>query len=464
MKITFHGAAGEVTGSQHLIETDGRRILLDCGLFQGHRAEAYQKNSRFAYPPESLDAVFLSHGHMDHCGNIPRLYSKGFRGPVFCTSATADIAEIMLKDSARIQEEDARYLARKLDEKHPPIEPLYTEDDVTGVAKLFERLDYKEWHHLGDDLKVRFLDAGHILGSAIIELKIKDRGDWRHLVFTGDLGRRDLPLLRDPETIEGCEILISESTYGNRVHEPAADIKEELYQILDEAYRVEGRVIIPAFSLGRTQQIIYYLNDLYNENRLPHMPVFVDSPLSTRLVSVYRHHLQDMDDEVREVMEEDRDPFGFSLLDYVSSRQQSIELNKRKGAFVVIAGSGMCENGRVRHHLKNGIEHVETTVVLMGYQAAYTLGRRLQQRDPKVKIFDRYYQVKAKVIQLSGLSGHADVEDFKWWYETSARRGNIGQVFLVHGEPESATALASLIRDQCDLEPIIPQYQQSFEV
>jgi len=464
MKITFHGAAGEVTGSQHLIETDGRRILLDCGLFQGHRAEAYQKNSRFAYPPESLDAVFLSHGHMDHCGNIPRLYSKGFRGPVFCTSATADIAEIMLKDSARIQEEDARYLARKLDEKHPPIEPLYTEDDVTGVAKLFERLDYKEWHHLGDDLKVRFLDAGHILGSAIIELKIKDRGDWRHLVFTGDLGRRDLPLLRDPETIEGCEILISESTYGNRVHEPAADIKEELYQILYEAYRVEGRVIIPAFSLGRTQQIIYYLNDLYNENRLPHMPVFVDSPLSIRLVSVYRHHLQDMDDEVREVMEEDKDPFGFSLLDYVSSRQQSIELNKRKGAFVVIAGSGMCENGRVRHHLKNGIEHVETTVVLMGYQAAYTLGRRLQQRDPKVKIFDRYYQVKAKVIQLSGLSGHADVEDFKWWYETSARRGNIGQVFLVHGEPESATALASLIRDQCDLEPIIPQYQQSFEV
>jgi metallo-beta-lactamase family protein len=464
MKITFLGAAGEVTGSQHLIETDSRRILLDCGLFQGRREASYLKNSQFAYSPESLDAVFLSHGHMDHCGNIPRLYSKGFRGPVFCTSATADIAEIMLKDSARIQDEDARYLARKLQENYPPIEPLYSEDDVNEVAKLFERLEYHEWHKLGDDLQVRFLDAGHILGSAIIELKIKDQREWRHLVFTGDLGRRDLPLLRDPEPIEGCEILISESTYGNRVHEKASDLKEELYQILDEAYRVQGRVIIPAFSLGRTQQIIYYLNDLYNEKRLPHIPIFVDSPLSTRLVSVYRHHIHEMGDEVQRVIESDRDPFGFSLLDYVSTREESIALNKRKGAFVVIAGSGMCENGRVRHHLKNGIEQIENTVVLMGYQAAHTLGRRLMNRDPKVKIFDRYYDVKAKVVQLSGLSGHADVVDFKWWYEESAKRGNIGQVFLVHGEPESATALSELIHDQCDLEPVIPEYKQSFEV
>ena len=464
MKITFLGAAGEVTGSQHLIETDSRRILLDCGLFQGHREESYLKNSQFAYPPESLDAVFLSHGHMDHCGNIPQLYSKGFRGPIFCTSATADIAEIMLKDSAHIQAEDARYMAKKLEEKHPPIEPLYSQDDVIEVAKQFERLEYHEWHELGEDLKVRFLDAGHILGSAIIELKIKDQREWRHLVFTGDLGRRDLPLLRDPETIEGCEILISESTYGNRVHEKATDLKEELFQIIDEAYRVEGRVIIPAFSLGRTQQIIYYLNDLYNEKRLPHIPIFVDSPLSTKLVSVFRHHIHEVDNEVQAVIESDRDLFGFSLLDYVSTREESIALNKRKGAFVVIAGSGMCENGRVRHHLKNGIEKIENTVVLMGYQAAHTLGRRLVNRVPKVKIFDRYYQVKAKVVQLSGLSGHADVVDFKWWYEESAKRGNIGQVFLVHGEPESATALSELIRDQCDLEPIIPQYQQSFEV
>lgn len=464
MKISFLGAAGEVTGSQHLIETDSRRILLDCGLFQGHRQESYLKNSWFAYPPDSIDAVFLSHGHMDHCGNLTRLFSKGFRGPIFCTSATADIAEMMLKDSARIQAEDAKYLARKLKEKHPPIEPLYSEEDVDGVAKLFERLDYHEWHELGDDVKLRFLDAGHILGSAIIEMKIKDQREWRHLVFTGDLGRRNLPLLRDPETIEGCEVLISESTYGNRVHEKVSDIKEELYQILDEAYRVEGRVIIPAFSLGRTQQIIYYLNELYNEKRLPHIPIFVDSPLSTRLVSVFRHHLHEMDDEVQAMMEADKDPFGFALLDYVSTREQSIALNKRKGAFVVIAGSGMCENGRVRHHLKNGIDNIENTIVLMGYQAANTLGRRLQQRDPKVKIFDRYYKVKAKVVQLSGLSGHADVEDFKWWYAQSAKLGNIGQVFLVHGEPESAEALAALIRDECDLEPIIPHYQQSFEV
>ncbi|MFK7776703.1 MAG: MBL fold metallo-hydrolase [Gimesia sp.] len=464
MKITFFGAAGEVTGSQHLIETDSRRILLDCGLFQGRREETYLKNSQFAHLPELLDAVILSHGHMDHCGNIPRLYNKGFRGPVFCTSATADIAEIMLKDSAHIQQEDARYLARKLKENHPPIEPLYSEDDVKKVTKLFERLAYHEWHELGEDLKVRFLEAGHILGSAITELKIEDQGEWRHLVFTGDLGRRDLPLLKDPEPIEGCEILISESTYGNRVHEKASDLKEELFQIIDEAYRVKGRVIIPAFSLGRTQQIIYYLNELYNEKRLPHIPIFVDSPLSTKLVSVYRHHIQQMDEDVQRVLETDQDPFGFSLLDYVSTREESIALNKREGAFVVIAGSGMCENGRVRHHLKNGIEKIETTIVLMGYQAAHTLGRRLMNRDPRVKIFDRYYDVKAKVVQLSGLSGHADVVDFKWWYEESAKRGNIGQVFLVHGEPDSATALSELIRDQCDLEPIIPQYQQSFEV
>jgi metallo-beta-lactamase family protein len=464
MRLTFLGAAGEVTGSQHLLEAGGRRVLLDCGLFQGHRAESHAKNRRFRCNPQNLDAVILSHAHIDHCGNLPGLYKAGFRGPVFCTRATADVASIMLLDSARIQKEDARYLRTHLAPGHPPVEPLYDEQDARRLAREFEPLEYQEWHELAPDFRLRFADAGHILGSAITEIELDDGGETKRVVFTGDLGRRNLPLLRDPERVEGCDVLISESTYGNRVHPPPEDIKTELLRIITDAANNGGRVIIPAFSLGRTQHVIYYLNELTEAGLLPEIPVFVDSPLALRLTDVYRAHVGDMDAAATRLLPLDDDLFGFPLLTYLRTPQESASLNYRKGPFVVISASGMCENGRVRHHLKHAVADARNRIVIIGFQAQHTLGRRLVERQPSVKIFDREYPLRAKIEVLNGLSAHADAEDFKWWFEHLAATGGAGRAFLVHGEPEAARGLAGLIRDYCDDEPVAPELYQSLEL
>jgi metallo-beta-lactamase family protein len=464
MKITLLGAAGEVTGSQHLIETKHLRVLLDCGLFQGRRAESRAKNVQFRCEPKKLDGVILSHAHIDHCGNLPGLYRAGYRGPIFCTRATADVAGIMLRDAAKIQEEDARYLRRHRQPGQPPVEPLYSEDDARQVSRLVEPLDYHEWHELSPALKLRFSDAGHILGSAICEMQIDDRGDFRRVVFTGDLGRRNLPLLRDPELIPGCDVLITESTYGNRIHPPPQDIKTALLRIITDAANNGGRVIIPAFSLGRTQQLIYFLNELTEEQLLPAIPVFIDSPLSTRLTDVYRGHPDIMDREAASWLRVDPDVFDFPALTFIQSPQESAALNHRKGPFVVISASGMCESGRILHHLKHGADDPRNTIVIIGFQAQHTLGRRIVERRPTLRIFDRLVPLRARVEILNGLSAHADAEDFKWWFEHMAREGGIGQAFLVHGEPDATRSLAGLMRDYCDEEPIVPELYESFEV
>jgi metallo-beta-lactamase family protein len=464
MKITFLGAAGEVTGSQHLIETKDLRILLDCGLFQGPRAESRRKNEIFYCRPKDLDGVILSHAHIDHCGNLPRLYAHGFRGPLFCTDATADVAELMLLDAAKIQLEDAKYLSRKLRPGHPPVEPLYTPDEVDSLMRLVQPLHFHEWHELAPDFRLRFHPAGHILGAAITEMEIRDAGEVKRVVFTGDLGRRDIPILVDPEPVQGCDVLITESTYGNRVHPPADDIKRELLRIIDGAIAANGRVIIPAFSLGRTQQVVYYLNELFNERRLPRIPIFVDSPLATRLTKVFRRYNAIMDEDVKRTIRHDKDPFGFETLTYTESQQQSMALNKLTGTFVIISASGMCESGRIVHHLKHGIGDLRNTVVLIGYQAPHTLGRQIADRRPYVRIFDREYPLKAKVEKLEGLSAHADVHDFKWWFERMSADSHIGRAFLVHGEPDAAQALAGVLRELCDEEPVVPRLFESFEV
>lgn len=465
MRLTFFGAAGEVTGSQHLLETDERRILFDCGLFQGHRAEARAKNERFHCEPRRLDAVILSHAHIDHCGNLPGLHKAGFRGPVFCTPATADVAEIMMLDSAKIAGEDVKYLRGHLRPGHPPIEPLYEERDVYDLCKRFETIPYGQWHDLAKDVRLRFHEAGHILGSAITELEIDDAGQRKRVVFTGDLGRRTLPLLGDPELIDdGCDVLITESTYGNRVHLPAENLKTELLRILKEAVAIQGKVVIPAFSLGRTQVLVYFLNELFNEGRLPQIPIFVDSPLSRKLTQVHRAHQESMDQDAREQRHSDQDLFGFRGLTYIASPQESRDLNDRKGPFLVIAASGMCESGRVVHHLRHSVGSERNTIVMIGYQAEYTLGRRIVERQPRLRIFDREIPLRAKVEVLNGLSAHADAEDFQWWFGHLAKHGGIGQAFIVHGEAASAQAVAQLLHDQCNNDPIIPQFKQSFEV
>ncbi len=464
MKITFLGAAGEVTGSQHLIETETLRVLLDCGFFQGHRAEARKKNEVFLCRPAELSGVILSHAHADHCGNLPGLYKAGFRGPIFCTPATRDIAHVMLLDSSHIQQEDARYLQERLGPDHPPVEPLYDDDDVKGVMDCIETIPYGEWHELSKDFRLRFSDAGHILGSAITEMEIRERGDWKRVVFTGDLGRRGLPLLNDPQRVGGCDVLITESTYGNRIHPRADDIKQHLKRILTVAVQRGSRVVIPAFSLGRTQTLVYFLNELFNAGELPSIPVFVDSPLSKEITGVYRRHSDVMDVEFQRALQTDKDPFTFPGLKYVATQRESAGLNHRKGPFVVIAASGMCEAGRVVHHLRHSIEDPNNVIVLIGFQAENTLGRKLQDKWRTVRIFDKLVELNAQVELLQGLSAHADAEDFKWWFEgLSADRG-VGRAFIVHGEADSAQALAHLLEHVCDEPPTIPQFGQSFDV
>ncbi len=464
MQITFLGAASEVTGSQHLIETDTRRILLDCGLFQGCDEETRPKNMKFHCVPRKLDAVILSHAHIDHSGNLPGLVKAGFENPIFCTRATADIATMMLRDSAKIQREDAKYLAKKAAAGDFPVEPLYSEDNAREVAKLFEYVPFGQWETLGDDVRLRFHHAGHILGSAICEIELLDQGTWKRLVFTGDLGRRGKPLLNDPVTVERCDVVITESTYGNRVHPDAGDVKAALQQIICETSRSGGKVIIPAFSLGRTQLLVYLLNELRNENAMCRVPVYIDSPLATRLTDIYRDHQDGMDEDVQETLRFDDDIFAFDGLTYVRSRDESIALNRQKGPLVVISASGMCENGRVVHHLKHTVSDPKNTVMIIGYQAKGTLGRQLIQRKENVYIHGRRYRLEANVETVNGLSAHADAVDFKWWFDTLKRNGGCGRAFIVHGETDAANAMADLIKDACDSPPVIPQFGDTFDV
>lgn len=464
MKITFHGAAEEVTGSQHLIECGKLRFLLDCGLFQGHRAEARQKNEQFSCNPRNLDAVILSHAHIDHCGNLPGLVKAGFDGPIFCTPATLDIAEIMLYDAAHIQEEDAFYLNKHLPPGGRKTLPLYDERDVRRVIKMIQPIRYNTWEQVAPELRIRFRDAGHILGSAITEMELLDKGENRRVVFTGDLGRREMPLLRDPELVPGCDILITECTYGDRIHPPSEDIKGALKRIITETAARNGRLLIPAFSLGRTQSILYFLNELYNEKNFPHVPVYVDSPLSKKITNVYRHHLDVMDEEVRAVRKYDSDPLSFRGLSFVADQNESIALNHTKGPMVVISASGMCESGRILHHLKHSVGNPDNTILIIGFQAQNTLGRRIVERQPYLRIFNRDYPLKAQVEVLNGLSAHADSRDFQWWFDNMASQTGIGQAFLVHGEQKAATALAETLKHASDEPPLIPKLHQSFEI
>jgi metallo-beta-lactamase family protein len=373
----------------------------------------------------------------------------------------------MLLDSAKIQEEDAIYLSRKLHGEHPPVEPLYTIDDVRRTMRLFEPCEFLEWHPLDDhgEVRLRFSPAGHILGSAIVELEIDDAGDHKRIVFTGDLGRREMPLIKNPTPIhDGADVLICESTYGNRLHSSSQDIREVLLRTLLETEARGGRVVIPAFALGRTQQITYHLNALFNDGRLPRIPIFIDSPLASKVTQLFERYQHNLDADVQETLRHDPDPFHFAGLITIQNQKESMQLNRRSDPFVVISASGMCESGRVVHHLKHAVSDPRNTILLMGYQAPHTLGRHLANQEREVRIFGRSYPLRAQVLQVDGLSAHADVSDFKWWFEESTRTGHIGQVFLVHGEPESAQAMAALIRDYCDHDPIVPTYGESFEV
>lgn len=458
MKITSLGAAGEVTGSQHLLETDSVRLLLDCGLFQGERAETYAKNAHFFCEPEQLDGVILSHGHIDHCGNLPRLVKQGYEGPIFCSPATADVAEVMLLDSVHIQQEDAAFLADRLGPDAPPVEPLYTEADVRATFDRFETLETGKWHRVGKPLRIRFQHAGHILGASITELEIDDDRELRRVVFTGDLGRCGMPLLPDPTRVEACDVLIIESTYANAVHPALSVLKDQLVKILNRAAERNGRVIIPAFSLGRTQTLLAIWRELQESGRLPDIPLFIDSPLAHRLDAVYERHPDAVKTSEKPLFDD------VPNVSTIRTQRDSMALNSRQGAFAVVAASGMCEHGRIRHHLLHALPDERNAIVLIGFQARNTLGRALSEGARTVSILGYETPVRANVETLSGLSAHADAEDIRWWFRQLTETGGVGQALIVHGEPQAATALAEQIRDDCNEDPIIPVWRKSYTV
>jgi len=457
MKLTFAGAAGTVTGSMHHLEVDGRRWLLDCGMFQGRRKEAEKRNKEFPFPARSLDGVVLSHAHIDHSGRLPLLVRNGFRGPIYTTPATIDLCQAMLRDTAHILESDAIFVNKKHRDEEP-VEPLYSMQDAEETMPLFRPVSYHRPTNLGGNLVMESYDAGHILGSSSIVLtdgKTK-------LAFSGDVGRPGLPIIRDPEPLPPVDYLIMESTYGGRSHPPESDAVSKLESILNETIRLGGRVIVPAFAVGRTQQLVLLLHQLFNEKRLPPVPIFVDSPLALNVTEVFRDHPECFDEETREYLQDGEDPFGFRRLTYVRDVNESKKLNDRKGPYIVISASGMCEAGRILHHLRHNIGDPKNTVLLTGYQAENTLGRKLRDGMRSVRIFGIPMDVRARIESLDELSGHADSEELLAWMKPMTP--TLKRVFLVHGEAESSSALAAAIRQRYGIEALLTSPRQVYEI
>ena len=444
MTLTFWGAAQTVTGSLHFLELDdGTRLFLDCGLYQGRRAEAKVLNAEWPCDPASVDAVLLSHAHIDHAGLLPKLWRDGFRGTVYATHATHDLCALMLRDSAYIQEKDADFFNRKIRKKdQEPVEPLYDMEDAEGVMARFHGVPYDTPFGVPGGVEVVYRDAGHILGSATMTL---DLPGGKRLGFTGDVGNPGRPILRDPTPLPPIDWLICESTYGGRTHEPADETKDRLAAVVTETAARGGRVVIPAFAVGRTQEIVHTLDQLWNEDRIPHIPVFVDSPLAVNATAVFQTHPECYDAELLEYLLTDPSPFGFERLEYVREASRSKELNGLRVPFVVISASGMAEAGRILHHLRNTVEDDKHTILIVGYQAEHTLGRRLVERRETVKIFGQPHTLRAQVEVMNTFSAHAD-EPGLVDFVGALDRNRLQTVYLVHGDPPRQEALADALR------------------
>jgi metallo-beta-lactamase family protein len=456
--VTFWGATRGVTGSMHRVDACGRTVLLDCGLFQGRRAESHYRNRTFPFRPKDVDAVLLSHAHIDHCGNLPNLVRQGFAGPIYCTPATRALAAVMLGDAAKIQEEDAAYLNRKRPRGEPRVEPLYDGRDVYRTLLQLKAVPLDRPVTLARGLEARFVEAGHLLGSAMIALRAGER----RLSFTGDLGRPGLPILRDPAPVPPGDLLISESTYGGHTHEPVEETAERLGEVVRRTAERGGKLLIPAFSVGRTQTVIYFLHQLMRAGRLPDLPVYVDSPMAVRATEVFGAHPECFGEPTLRLLQEYPDLFGGERIHYVEKVHESIALNDRREPCVIVAASGMCEAGRILHHLKHNIEDARSTVLIVGYQAPETLGRRLVERRAEVRILGRSLSLKAEVVVLNGLSSHADHGGLLRSLAPLAE--TVQRVRLVHGEPERAAALADGLRAAGFADVAIPERGESVAV
>ncbi|MHB0996861.1 MAG: MBL fold metallo-hydrolase RNA specificity domain-containing protein [Elusimicrobiales bacterium] len=462
-KISFHGAAGEVTGSRHLLETDSGTLLLDCGMFQGHRNDAQAKNRTFRFPPASVDAVILSHAHVDHCGLLPLLYKEGCDAPLYATRGTAEITGIMLADSARLQVSDAKFYNKIHAAERLTIEPLYDEDDADKALSRLSPTDYGAVFEPLPGVQARFLNAGHVMGSAVTQLDLDTAGGRRRLVYTGDLGRQEGLLMETPQVPQDADYLVIESTYGGRLHEKLADAGEKLAEVIRRAVKDRSKIIIPSFAFERTQELVFILDRLFREKAAPQIPVYVDSPMAVSLTEIFNKRRDDFsfDDKFKAYARLDGDPFGFDYIRYLRTKDESQSLNNRKGPMLVLSASGMCEGGRVLHHLRNGLGDGDNIVLLVGYQAQGTLGRRLQDGQKKVKIFGMEHDVAASVETMHVFSSHADSSDLVAFVKAAApKRG----VFLVHGEPEARAALAEALEKEGIKNVRSPEPGEEFEL
>jgi metallo-beta-lactamase family protein len=445
LKIQFIGAARTVTGSQHLLTIHDKKILLECGLFQGRRKDTYEKNKNFSFDPKEIDALILSHAHIDHSGNIPHLVKDGFRGPIYSTSATKDLCEIMLKDSAYLQQRDIEWLNKK-NKKHIPDESLYSIEDVDAAIQYFVPVNYNTATEIFPGVTAYFQDAGHILGSAGIFLEIEEEnGKKINFGFSGDIGRYDTPIIKDPDYFRDLDLLIMESTYGNRLHTKKDEVEEEVAKVVRQVFDRKGKIIIPAFAVGRTQLLVYVFHKLFDQKRIPEIPIYVDSPLAVNATKVFKDHPECFDRETSRIfLESGNDPFGFGRLKYISTVDQSKELNDINDPIIIISASGMAEGGRILHHLANNIGNPKNLVLFVGYAAEQTLARKIMDGIKQVNILGEEYSVNCQIKIMDYFSGHADQNELLDYLSLNPQK-RLKNIFLVHGEEDQALPLKEKI-------------------
>jgi metallo-beta-lactamase family protein len=463
LRITFEGAARTVTGSRHLVHWGARSFLFDCGLYQGHRDEAERINRTFRFDPAGLEAVVVSHAHLDHTGNLPTLVAAGFPGPIYSTPATLDLTRVLLPDSAYLMERDVEHVNRHLHGGRPQRRPLYTVHDVESTLERFRDPGYGQKWNLFDDVEVQAWDAGHILGSALTVFEFRRGAERFRLGMSGDLGRPDRPILRDPQVHPGVDALVLESTYGDRLHPDGTETERQLAEVVNRTVERGGRVLVPAFAVGRTQELVATLHALTERNVIPELPIYVDSPMARKATEVFRHHPECFDEETRRMFDENHgEPFGFHRLRYLATAEESRSLNEAKGPMIVISASGMCEGGRILHHLRHGLGDARNTVLFVGYQGDGTLGRRLREGAETVNILGEPVRRRAEVAGLDGFSAHADQRELVQWVERLVPRPR--RICLVHGEPRPADTLADLLRRRVGCEVTVPSLHEEVEL
>lgn len=461
--LQFLGGLENVTGSMHLVEACGKKVLLDCGLYQGKREESYEINRHFPFGVGSLDGMILSHAHIDHSGNIPNLIRSGFRKPVYATEATKDLCGHMLLDSGHIQEEDVRFVNKIHRERGlPPRTPLYTEKDAKDSLKYFFERPYEKSYPISEKILCTFYDAGHVLGSAITVLEIMTEAKPIRLAYAVDLGRASLPILRDPVIPERLDYLIIESTYGGRFHDDILEAKVQLKAIVEKVQQKRGKLIIPTFALERTQEVVYYLNELIREGALSPIPIYVDSPLASNLTEVFRSHPECWDESTQAMLKRGEDPFGAEGIEYIRDVEESKRLNERPGPMVILSASGMCESGRILHHLKNSIGDPKNTILIVGFMAKETLGRRIVEKEKSVKIFGESYGLRAEVSVIHAFSGHADQGELLDFIMKCGK--TLKQIFIVHGEATQAIALQEVLKEHGISQTLIPSRGQKVKL